>query len=679
MSASRAIRFTCFALIAACASTPAEAAGKFSALDIFELEYASNPRISPDGRQVVYVRQSNDIMSDETRSNLWIVDSDGANHRPLLSGRTDYTSPRWSPDGTRIAYVSDAGGSRQLYVRWMDTGQTALVSNLQESPEALVWSPDGSSLAFSMQVPAQTEPLAKPPEKPEGAEWAEPVKVIERVFYRFDGAGYLEPGYSHIFVVPAEGGTPRQLTDGDYNHGGPLSFRPDGSAILFSANRRADWEHDPRESDVYSVSLADGELEQLTDRDGPDGQPTVSPDGRLIAYVGFDERKRGYENSILYVMERDGSNSRALTAELDRAVGDPQWNGNGNGIFVSYDDHGMRRMAYVALNGRVTPYEHNLSGESLGRPYTSGSYTVAENGSYAFTQGDVSAPADVAVASAGRNARQLTALNADLLGRRELARIERISWESSHDGRTIEGWIAYPPDYESNRKYPAILEIHGGPYAAYGPNFAPEIQRYAAEGFVVLYANPRGSTSYGAEFAHQIQYAYPGNDYDDLMSGVDVLVERGIADAERLYVTGGSGGGVLTAWIIGKTDRFRAAVVVKPVINWLSFVLTADMYPFFRMAWFSEDPWVDPEQYWDVSPLSLVGNVVTPTALMTGEADHRTPISESEQYYQALQLRKIDTALIRVPDSPHFIARRPSNMIAKTDNIIAWFKRYADD
>lgn len=660
-------------------ATASAADSRFTANDVFELEHAADPQISPDGRQVVYVRRSNDIMSDTSRSNLWIVSSDGGDHRPLLSGRDNYSSPRWSPDGERIAYVSGVEGSPQLYVRWMDTGQTALVSNLQKAPQAVAWSPDGTMLAFSMLVPAKAEPLAKPPEKPKGAEWAEPVKVIDRVFYRFDGQGYLDPGFIHVFVVPASGGTPRQLTSGDFNYQGPLSFTPDGSAIVFSANRADDWELDPRESEVFSLSLETGELTQLTDRDGPDASPVVSPDGRLIAYLGFDETKKGYENTLLHVMNRDGSNVRVLTADLDRSVGSPQWSGNSNGVFVSYDDLGMRRIAYVNLSGRVTTYDHDVSGEALGRPYTSGSFTVSGNGSYAWTDGDASRPADIAVARNGRDTRVLTALNEDLLSHRDMAAVERIAWQSSHDEREIEGWVAYPPGYEAERRYPVILEIHGGPYAAYGPNFSAEVQRFAAEGYVVLYVNPRGSTSYGVEFAQLIQYAYPGNDYDDLMSGIDALIERGVADPNHLYVTGGSGGGVLTAWIVGKTDRFRAAVVAKPVINWLSFVLTADFYPYFRMAWFSEDPWDDPEQYWKFSPLSLVGNVVTPTALLTGEADYRTPISESEQFYQALKLRKIDTALIRVPDSPHLIAGRPSNLIAKTDNIVAWFRRYADD
>ncbi|HZD53139.1 MAG TPA: DPP IV N-terminal domain-containing protein, partial [Woeseiaceae bacterium] len=366
----------CFALLTAAAA----AQERFSARDVFELEFASDPQISPDGREVVYVRQTNDIMTDRTRGNLWTVSSDGRDHRPLLSGRDSYSSPRWSADGTRLAYVSDAEGSQQLYVRWMDTGQTALVTNLTEAPGDIAWSPDGRWIAFSMHVSSDTKPLGTLPEKPEGAKWAAPVKVIEQTYYRSDGEGYLDPGFSHIFVVPSTGGTPRQLTEGDYNHGGPLSWTPESDAILFSANRREDWRLDPRESDVFAVTLANGELTQLTDRDGPDGSPAVSPDGEQIAYVGFDERRRGYENSILYVMNRDGSNAHALTGDFDRSVRNPTWLANGDGVLVSYEDHGLLRLGYVGQNGKLSEWHHDLSGESLGRPYTSGSFSVADNG-----------------------------------------------------------------------------------------------------------------------------------------------------------------------------------------------------------------------------------------------------------------------------------------------------------
>jgi acylaminoacyl-peptidase len=221
-----------------------------------------------------------------------------------------------------------------------------------------------------------------------------------------------------------------------------------------------------------------------------------------------------------------------------------------------------------------------------------------------------------------------------------------------------------------------ILEIHGGPFADYGDRFGAEIQLYAAAGYVVLYVNPRGSTSYGEAFGNLIHHAYPGDDYDDLMSGVDAAIATRYVDPDNLFVTGGSGGGVLTAWIVGKTDRFRAAVSAKPVINWHSFVLTADMSPFFYRYWFSAPPWERPEEYLRRSPLALVGNVKTPTMLMTGEQDYRTPMSESEQFYQALKLRRVETALVRVPDAPHEMIVRPSQLIAKVTHILAWFEKY---
>jgi acylaminoacyl-peptidase len=282
----------------------------------------------------------------------------------------------------------------------------------------------------------------------------------------------------------------------------------------------------------------------------------------------------------------------------------------------------------------------------------------------------------VATVSTSGPARTLTALNDDLFAHKKLGEVRELVWKSSADGRDIQGWVILPPGFEPQKKYPMILEIHGGPFTAYGPNYTTELQLMAAAGYVVFYTNPRGSTSYGEAFGNLIHHDYPGKDYDDLMSGVDALIAQGYVDPANLFVTGGSGGGVLTAWIVGKTDRFRAAVVAKPVINWSSFALTSDITSFFYRYWFGAFPWEQPEQYWKRSPLSLVGNVKTPTMLLTGEADYRTPIAESEQFYQALKLRQVDTLMVRIPEASHGMVSRPSNLIAKVDNILAWFERY---
>jgi dipeptidyl aminopeptidase/acylaminoacyl peptidase len=652
------------------------ASRRLHSIDVFQLEYADDVQISPDGSRIVYVRVSHDIMTDRARRNLWIVDASGNNNRPLRSEAKNFSSPRWSPDGTRIAYVSAAEGSPQLYVRWMDSGQTALLTNLVEAPDAIAWSPDGKAIAFTQLVPVNKPPLATPPEKPEGAQWAPPVKIIDSVIYRADGAGYLEAGYQHVFIVSSEGGTPRQLTEGEFNDNGPLSFTPDGKSLVFSANRGPDWERDPQESDVFSVDVASGKLAQLTTRDGPDNSPVVSPDGRKIAYLGFDDRLQGYQVTHLYVMDMDGKGARAVTAGFDRDIADPQWSADNRNVFFTYDERGVRKLGTAALDGKVRTIAEGLGGTDLGRPYTSGGFSVARGGRVAFAHNTTSRPADVGTAAVNAPLRVLTALNDDLLGNKTLGAVNELAWKSSKDQRDVQGWVITPPDFDAAKKYPLILEIHGGPFAAYGPNYTTEMQLFAAAGYMVLYANPRGSTSYGEIFGNLIHHAYPGDDYDDLMSGVDALIQQGNVDPANLFVTGGSGGGVLTAWIVGKTDRFRAAVVAKPVINWTSFVLTSDLNNFFYRYWFGAQPWEQPQEYWRRSPLSLVGNVKTPTMLLTGESDFRTPIAESEQYYQALKLRNVDTVMVRIPEASHGMTARPSNLIAKVDNILAWFEKY---
>lgn len=645
--------------------------------DLFDLQYVRDVEISPDGRQIVYARAIHDIMCDCVRSNLWRVDVDGTDHQPLLSGRGNYSSPKFSPNGDRLAYVArDEVGKTQLFVRWLTSGQTAMITNLIESPSSIAWSPDGQSIAFSMRVPAEKPSLAKPPQKPEGATWAEPPVVIDAVVYRFDGRGYLKPGFNHIFVVPADAGAARQLTSGHYNHGGRLAWMTDGSGIVFSANRDENWQYELSESDLYRVSM-DGELEQLTDLPGRETSPAVSPDGQTIAFERDDHQDKQYSINALGLMDANGDNLRVIGQSLDRSIENPNFSDDGESIYFHFTDRGWTKVGRMSLDGQTQTIIEGINGTTIGRPYTSGDYSVARDGTVAYTFGTEKSPADVWVKPVNGVAKQLTTLNENLLGQRQLGDVQEIIYRSSVDGTEIQGWYLTPPNFDPANKYPLILEIHGGPHLAYGPHFSAEMQRMAAEGYVVFYDNHRGSSGYGRDFGMLLEYKYSSEeDFGDHMSGVDAMIDKGFIDPERLFITGGSAGGIATAYAIGLTDRFKAAAVTKPVINWISKTLTGDFYPSQINHQFPGLPWEEFEHYWARSPLSLVGNVTTPTLLMTGEDDFRTPMSETEQYYQALKLQRVDAVMIRLPGTSHGIASRPSRLIAKIDNILAWFERY---
>jgi acylaminoacyl-peptidase len=649
-------------------------------MDVFEFEYVRDVQVSPDGSQIIYVRQFSDVMTDRNYSNLWIVGTDGSGNRPLTTGNYSDGSPRWSPDGSRVAFISNRGeAGPQIWVRFMDTGQMVEVTSVQHGPAGIEWSPDGTHLSFTTLVARPETQIAQLPARPEGAEWAAPAKTIDELVYRFNGPGYLTPGYHHLFVVPAEGGTARQISDGDFQHGGtfrasPAVWTPDGEYLLMSANRRVDWESEPLDTEVLEFRVADGAMRTLTSRHGPDLSPAVSPDGSLIAYLGFDDRYQGFQVTELYVMNRDGSDSRVLSGDLDRTVSTPRWAPDGDGIFVQYDDQGTTKVGHFSLDGTFTEVASNLgSGHSA---YSGGTYALGSGGQVVFTYSVPHHPSDVAIVDGGgAEPRIITGVNDDLLAARRLGEVEEIWYESSFDGRPIQGWIIKPPDFDPNRTYPLIIEIHGGPFANYGDRFDYEKQMMAARGYVVLYTNPRGSTSYGQEFGNLIHHAYPGDDFYDLDSGVDAVIEQGYIDEDRLFVTGGSGGGVLTSWMIGRTDRFAGAVTVYPVINWYSFVLTADIGNYVTKYWFPGFPWDNVEHYESRNLLSVVENVTTPTMVLTGEEDYRTPMSDSEQYYQALKLLGVDAVLVRVPGEPHGIRRRPSHWMAKVENILGWFAK----
>ncbi|NDW21726.1 alpha/beta hydrolase family protein [Alteromonas hispanica] len=651
----------------------AKNAHHFASEDIFNLEYVSEVQVSPNGEEVAYVRRSNDIMSDSTRSNIWVATVDGRSHRPLLSASHNFYSPRWSPDGKRLAYLSNENGKPQLYIRWMDTGQTALVTNVTSSPSSITWSPDGKYIAFTMSVDANEKPLSvKMPKKPKGAKWSPGFEYITKARYQADGKGILEPAYTHIFVVPTDGGTARQLTSGNYHHRGSLSFSPDAEKIYFSANRNDNWEYEPVEADIYTVDMS-GNIEQVTNFKGREVSPVVSPNGKYVAYERRSDEKVMYKNSYLYVMNVDGSDHKNLTEDVDNSVSNIQWKDNKT-LYFQQSVRGLAQVNSVTLSGKIKTKAKGLGGTTLGRPYVFATYHASDD-VVAYTKGATDRPADLYVSY--KKERQLTYLNEDVLEHKQLGEVKEIVYNSSIDGEEIQGWYILPPDYDSSKTYPLILEIHGGPNLAYGPVFTAELQRMAAEGYVVFYDNHRGSTGYGERFALLLQGKYSSKyDFADHMSGVDALIEKGIADPERLYITGGSAGGIASAYAIGLTDRFKAAVVAKPVINWLSKVLTADSGLYQIPFQFPGKPWDNVEHYWKRSPLSLVGNVTTPTMLITGVNDKRTPMSETEQFYQALKIQKVDTVLVKVPESSHGIAAKPSRMIGKVENILAWFKKY---
>lgn len=630
-----------------------------------DLESVSNPQISPDGRQIVYTRGWVDKMNDQRESSIWIMNADGSRNRFLVDG----SGPIWSPDGARIAYTAtgEPEGS-QIFVRWMDAeGATSQVTRLEKSPSGLRWSPDGSAISFTMTVEGEPAWTVDPPGRPEGATWTEGPKVVTRADYRQDRQGFVDEGWRHVFVVPAEGGTARQLTDGYWNHS-TGEWTSDGEEIVFSSLRTEDSELSWRESEVYALSVQSGTIRQLTTRVGQDSGPIPSPSGDLIAYRGSDFHTDTYRNSGVYVMERDGSNARLISGDFDRQINGMQWAHDGSGLYLTVSSEGDRNLHFVSVSGgvrEVSTGDHMLSLSS---------FTADGRAVGTFTSPLV--PSDIVAFDLSNPARrtQLTKVNEDVLGGVTLGDVEEI-WYESLDGFQIQGWIVKPPDFDPATKYPLMLSIHGGPHGMYNVGFNFGWQEHAANGYVILYTNPRGSSGYGSPFGNAIKNAYPSKDYDDLMKGVDEVIARGYVDDQNMFVYGCSGGGVLTSWVVGQTNRFAAASANCPVTNWLSFVGTTDGIGWYNN--FENFPWDDPSEHLRRSPLMYVGNVTTPTMLMTGVNDLRTPMPQTEEYYAALKVVGVETAMIRFNNEWHGTSSTPSNFLRTQLFLREWFQKHA--
>jgi dipeptidyl aminopeptidase/acylaminoacyl peptidase len=647
----------------------------FEPIDVFDLEYVSNTEISPNGNKILYQRNFNDIMTDESFSNIWVINFDGSENRPITTGNFKDNSPKWSNKGDKFVFKSNREGKQQIYLFNIANNSIQKLTNFQYSISSIKWSPDDSYLLFSSFIDDKRDKLIKMPEKPKGAKWNDPPVEITDLNYRYDGSGYRKPGETQFFTVPITGGTPRQISNIPAEKRAFQGEWIDNNTIVFSANLNEDSDYNTNNTEIYTLDINSGIQKALTSREGPDNSPKVSNDNSLIAYLGYDDEYLSYQQNSIYIMRIDGSEKYKIELDLDRNISNIYWSGDDKKIFFQYDDNGITKIGSTTLDGKLDFIIDEVGGLSFSRPYSGGFFSLSKNDRYSFTYGTVYNPADLAVGYKGSKNR-LTNLNKDLFDYKKLGNVEEMWYKSSFDGEMIQGWIVKPPNFDDSKKYPLILEIHGGPHTNYGFHFSSEVQLFASKGYVVLYINPRGSTSYGKEFANLIHHNYPSQDYDDLISGVDNLIERGYIDENNLFVTGGSGGGVLTSWIIGKTDRFAAAVVAKPVINWYSFVLYADNIGYFYKYWFKDLPWVDPESYLKRSPISYVGNVKTPTMVLTGEKDYRTPMAESEQFYAGLKLNKVESMLVRIPNASHGIASKPSNLIAKVNAIISWFEKY---
>ena len=677
--------------------------------DLFNFVWIADPQISPDGSAVAFVKVTVNEKKDGYNTAIWIVSTATGESRQLTNGTRD-TNPRWAPDGKFLVFVrsTEKDGRpepSQLFMLAMSGGESFPFTSLPRGAGQPQWSPDGRLISFmnsatpdelarAKEKPQPTpSPSASPAPKPDEKRESD-VRVITRSVYRSNGTGYLDPKHpQHIWVINAprngdEKVTPRQLTSGRYDEGG-VTWSRDSSQIYFTSDQRDESFDIPR-TDIYSIAVAGGAPSKLTSFDMGAANFSLSPNGKQLAFIGAtDQSTRSYSQPDLWVMDvAAGAPPKNLTRDFDYDVGAGVGGDNtaprgGGGSPLVWSTDGKTITTLVGREGKANLGSFDVA-TGKETDVTTGnqaivSYRAVPDGSkFVYLISTPTRIGDLYYADRpGGPAKQITRLNDALFSNLNLTEPEEI-WYQSFDGKRIQAWVQKPPDFDASKKYPLILNIHGGPHAAYGYVFDHEFQWMAAKGYVVLYPNPRGSTTYGQEFGNIIQYHYPGDDYKDLMAGVDEVIKRGYIDTNRLGVTGGSGGGLLTNWTIGQTDRFKAAVSQRDIADWADWWYTAD-FTLFQQSWFKAPPFEDPEDFKARSPLTYIKNVKTPLMLILGEADYRTPpTSGGEEMFRALKYRKIPTVMVRFPNETHELSRsgQPWHRIERLQHIVGWFDRW---
>jgi len=671
-------------------------------MDLFKFNWIADAQISPDGSRVVFVKVWINEKANRYETALWMVPTTGGQARQLTSGPND-SSPRWSPDGKTVAFsrsgvIDGRPQPQQIYLLSMAGGEAQPLTEMSRGAGGFEWSPDSRSIAFvSTDEIGSDDKESQVTEKREGKqERKSDVRVITKATYRSNGPGYINPKVrTHIWTVglpavPGEKPKPVQITKGGFSEGG-ASWSPDGSRILFVSNRDSEPYYNPPHTDLYSVTTTGADEKKILDFDGGMRGFTFSNDGRRIAFGAVKNHKpiQSYTQPDLFVMNfPGGAQPRNLTSEYDFDIGGgiggdqhaPRgsspggvvWSRDDRWLYVNAAEHGRSNLKRIdATSGKVenlTTGDHEVISYTASADVSKMAVIISDS----VTIGDL----HLLDTSTGKLTR-LAGVNDELFSQLNLTHPEEI-WYNSFDGRRIQGWIQKPPNFDPSKKYPFILEIHGGPHAAYGFTFTHEFQWMAAKGYVVLYTNPRGSTSYGQDFGNIIQYNYPGDDHKDLMLGVDEVIKKGYVDTARLGVTGGSGGGVLTNWAVGHTNRFAAAVSQRSIADWAGFWYTAD-FTLFNPTWFRGAPWEDPEDFVKRSPITYVKNITTPMMFIEGEADWRTPPNEGgEVMFRALKYRKIPTAMVRFPNESHELSRSgaPWHRVERLQHILNWFDIY---